>query len=705
MEPRPSRPSISRSINSAPDVEIGPQDRYFIPTGQELTFNPRVEDLYAPDIGPKHPLIHDMSNHPSGGHIESMYLDPIAFREQHQCYDTLGYCRSLDSSTEFWGDQQAARVHQGKTSHDKRVDVLPRGGRAKRSDPNYDGPWTPHEEVNKAVTGLDKESYKEVIEDRLSHMNDQQLQRWRRKHKLDAAGNPIEEPEPTPAQPEGKPTQSIEVAFKAPEDDDEGEKQDARAPARGTVALEYIEPSVSGELLAERSMGAPLGKRAHEPEDEEEDADARRRMRSDPGADADAEGADAEGAATTTTTTTVLRPTARSSMEAELRAKVGPEGKAGIVTGGVIPLSKDQAELTAQQNLDNNIPVGGRRGVTYQPRTERTQFHGRQTHDYQGRTYIFPPSELKPSEHRCFLPKKVVHTWAGHQKGVSAMRFFPKYGHILLSAGLDCQLKIWDCYGRGRRCLRTIYGHDKAIRDICFNTAGDRFISAAFDQTVRLWDTETGQCLARYTNGTIPYCAKFHPVYDNIFLAGCSDKKIIQWDTREHRIVQRYNEHLGAVNTVTFLEGNRRFVSSSDDKALRIWEWGIPVTCKLIAEPHMHSMPSIALHASQKYFLAQSLDNQILVYGAADRFKLNKKKRFTGHIIAGYNCQVGSSADGKYIISGDAEGNVHFWNWNNCRFIKRLKCHDKVTVGCQWHPIEPSKMATCSWDGTIRYWD
>jgi pre-mRNA-processing factor 17 len=36
---------------------------------------------------------------------------------------------------------------------------------------------------------------------------------------------------------------------------------------------------------------------------------------------------------------------------------------------------------------------------------------------------------------------------------------------------------------------------------------------------------------------------------------------------------------------------------------------------------------------------------------------------------------------------------------------KKMKCHDQVTIGCQWHPIEASRFATCSWDGTIKYWD
>ena len=73
-------------------------------------------------------------------------------------------------------------------------------------------------------------------------------------------------------------------------------------------------------------------------------------------------------------------------------------------------------------------------------------------------------------------------------------------------------------------------GHVKAVKDVCFSNDGRRFLSCGYDRQMKLWDTETGQCIKRFSNGKIPYVIKFHPDEDkqNIFLAGMSDKKIIQ---------------------------------------------------------------------------------------------------------------------------------------------------------------------------------
>ncbi|KAG6817635.1 hypothetical protein H0H87_006263 [Tephrocybe sp. NHM501043] len=193
------------------------------------------------------------------------------------------------------------------------------------------------------------------------------------------------------------------------------------------------------------------------------------------------------------------------------------------------------------------------------------------------------------------------------------------------------------------------------------------------------------------------------PQTGHLLLSGSMDTKI-KYDMNSGEITQEYDQHLGPVNSITFVDENRRFVTTSDDKTIRAWDFDIPVVIKYIAEPHMHSMPSVTLHPSNKYFAAQSLDNQILIY-STDNFRQNRKKRFAGHSVAGYACQVGFSPDGKWISSGDGEGNVVFWDWKTGRIKSRLKAHSKVVIAHEWLPHETSKVITASWDGLIKLWD
>lgn len=71
----------------------------------------------------------------------------------------------------------------------------------------------------------------------------------------------------------------------------------------------------------------------------------------------------------------------------------------------------------------------------------------------------------------------------------------------------------------------------------------------------------------------------------------------------------------------------------------------IPVDMKYIADPTMHSMPAVTLAPNLKWLGCQSMDNKIVIYSALNRFKLNRKKTFKGHMVAGYACGLDFSPE------------------------------------------------------------
>lgn len=335
---------------------------------------------------------------------------------------------------------------------------------------------------------------------------------------------------------------------------------------------------------------------------------------------------------------------------------------------------------------------------------DHTIFHGKSETDYQGRSWIDPPKDKRKESEQCFVPKRLIHTWSGHSKGVNAIKFFPEHGHLLLSAGLDGQIKIWDVYN-SKKCMRTYLGHNKGVREVQFSKDGHRFLSTGYDRVIKLWDTETGKVISSFGEGKMSYCVRFKPDQQNVLMAGTHDKKILQWDMDTGDLVQEYDYHLAAINTITFIDDSRRFVSTSDDKTIRVWEFGIPVQVKYIADPEMHAISAVTLTPNEKFFCGQSMDNQIVTYSARDRVKPNRKKTFKGHTVAGYACEVNFSPDGRYVISGDGDGKLFTWDWKTSKIVRSLKAHDGVCIGAQWHPLETSKVATCGWDGLIKYWD
>ncbi|KAI9584621.1 pre-mRNA-processing factor 17 [Glossina fuscipes] len=392
----------------------------------------------------------------------------------------------------------------------------------------------------------------------------------------------------------------------------------------------------------------------------------------------------------------------------DIEGFVGPWGKYENEQRVAKPNEQEKAELEellSKRHRRGRIPED-------KPLEEKSILHIKDAFDYQGRSYLHAPHDLgvnlrsNAPPPKCFLPKAHIHTWTGHNKGISAIRWFPHTAHLLLSGSMDCRVKLWEVYGE-RRCIRTFNGHRQAIKDIDWNNKGTKFLSASYDRYIKLWDAETGEVVSRFTARKMPFCVKFHP--DNskqhLFVAGTSDKKIICWDTRSGDIVQEYDRHLGAVNSITFVDENRRFVTTSDDKSMRIWEWDIPVDMKYIADPTMHSMPAVTLAPNGKWLACQSLDNKIVIFSALNRFKMNRKKSFSGHMVSGYACQLDFSPDMSYLVSGDGDGKCYIWDWKTTKMYKKWQAHEGVCISALWHPHEASKVVTAGWDGVIKYWD
>jgi small GTP-binding protein len=87
-------------------------------------------------------------------------------------------------------------------------------------------------------------------------------------------------------------------------------------------------------------------------------------------------------------------------------------------------------------------------------------------------------------------------------------------GQMLASGGDDRTIKIWDA--RTYRLLRTLEGHTDAVTCVGFHADGKLLATRgrSGDSTIRLWHTETGACVAKFSESTGQYWMPglaFHP--------------------------------------------------------------------------------------------------------------------------------------------------------------------------------------------------
>ncbi|EAZ62910.2 predicted protein [Scheffersomyces stipitis CBS 6054] len=366
-----------------------------------------------------------------------------------------------------------------------------------------------------------------------------------------------------------------------------------------------------------------------------------------------------------------------------------------------------------EQESDNEASNVGSDNENENDPKSTTEFLGSQEHDYLGRTYMHVWRDLpidlskEPSTHECFVPKKVIHTFSGHPRGVNKLEFFPKSGHLLLSCGNDGEVRLWDLYHKFE-LLRVFHGHSQAVKDVTFNSSGTEFLSCGYDKKVILWDTETGEIKKSLRVKAIPNVLRFNPKNEDEFIVGLSNNDIEHYDLSSldfHTPVQTYNHHLGAINSLTIIDDNNKFMSTGDDKTVRFWNWQINIPIKFISDPSQHSMPAAAIYPGGSFIALQSMDNSVKVIQGHGKFRFNKKKTFRGHNVAGYGIGLDISPDGKILMSGDAKGCGYFWDWKTCKLVKKLKVCDKPISCIKFHPQESSKVVLAGITGEIYFCD
>ena len=87
---------------------------------------------------------------------------------------------------------------------------------------------------------------------------------------------------------------------------------------------------------------------------------------------------------------------------------------------------------------------------------------------------------------------ELVGTLQGHSCIVNSVSFSPD-GTKVASGSNDNTVKLWDV--TSGECLQTLEGHSHYVNGVSFSPDGTKVASGSWDKAVKLWDVTSGQCL------------------------------------------------------------------------------------------------------------------------------------------------------------------------------------------------------------------
>ncbi|KAJ3124366.1 hypothetical protein HK098_001190 [Nowakowskiella sp. JEL0407] len=216
-----------------------------------------------------------------------------------------------------------------------------------------------------------------------------------------------------------------------------------------------------------------------------------------------------------------------------------------------------------------------------------------------------------------------------------------------------CGNNIYTCSTKTTNLVNTFKGHTREIRSMAISSDGKYIVSGSCDDTVKIWDFETGEELKTLVGHTHWVNAVAISHDGKYVVSGSEDKSIKIWsvDTDDSKIIKG---HQHDVTTIAISHDEKYVVSGSKDKTVRVWSMETGRELKTLVG-HEHFVTAVAISKNGD-IVSGSEDKTVRVWDLADNKEARVLFGHTRDVIS-----VGFSADEKYILSNDFNRNKIVW--------------------------------------------
>ena len=148
---------------------------------------------------------------------------------------------------------------------------------------------------------------------------------------------------------------------------------------------------------------------------------------------------------------------------------------------------------------------------------------------------------------------------------------FTLQGTRVATGGADNTVRIWDAE-TGESVGEPLQGHEDWVRSVAFSPDGTRIVSGGDDNTVRIWDAETGESVGDRLQGHEDwvFSAAYSP--DGTRIVSGGDNTVRVWDAETGEALgEPLRGHESRVVGVKFSPDGRSIVSHSTDGIVFIW--------------------------------------------------------------------------------------------------------------------------------------
>jgi len=295
------------------------------------------------------------------------------------------------------------------------------------------------------------------------------------------------------------------------------------------------------------------------------------------------------------------------------------------------------------------------------------------------------------------IPNTYKKTFIGHERNIKCVAFAGKKGTKIISGSSDNTCRVWNT--ETAQCLGVLEGHTSRVWDISSNQSGTLLASASADGTTKLWDLDKMICTATLTeNGNDIYSVNFHSSENYVVNAGY-DKTIQLYDISTGQLIKKFIGHQLSVSQAIFNPLGNLIISGSKDNTIKFWDVSSGLCIKTISS-YLGEISSVDVSSDGKYMISCSKDNSNRLW---DVRMIRPVRRFRGHQNTSKNFIRASFLNDSLIVGGSEDGVIYIWDTDTGDLIQKLRGHSE-TVYCSVWNSNQSMLCSCSDDNTLKTW-
>lgn len=297
-----------------------------------------------------------------------------------------------------------------------------------------------------------------------------------------------------------------------------------------------------------------------------------------------------------------------------------------------------------------------------------------------------------------------------HPSGVNRVAFSPDGRRVLSGSGerigntdVDGCVRLWDV-ASGQE-LGRFEGHRTAVESVAFSPDGRQAVSAGWDNTMRLLKlpespslpiTEARSFAVPSPSGWLNLALSPDGRY--ALSSDAKDQSLRLWDVNTGQELRRF-DGICEDSVLAFSPDGRLALSGSlrPDYSLRLWDVATGKEVRRFLG-HTANLMRVAFTPDGRRVLSAGYDSTVRLWDAQTGRPLRVFQSPSAIL------RMDLSADGRLAVTGDSDNTVRLWDVATGRELRRLEGHTKAISGVAVSP-DGRRILSAAEDKTIRLWD